>query len=200
MSQSTYTPSKDLTTKLKENGNLATNADTVTYTLFDLEKRVIEALNTFNEKYAIYLRCSSGIYNENALNYNVVYPTKTGCQGKPTDKEVNKTAATTAYDTLKIRVEALNTGLSNLHSTGGITNEEYQAKYNEILSKHRDILRTRSEMDEKIKDIMAVDNVDKRGDRPRISDVFVYHDTTVYSSMMLTVLATSLIYYAFVKM
>lgn len=201
MTQSSYTPSKDLTTRLREDGSLATSADTTTYTLFDLEKKVIQNLNDFNEKYAIYLRCSAGIYPDaNASNYNVSYPNKQGCQGASSDKEVNKVAAKTAYDKLNTSVQSLTNGLANLRSTGGITNEEYQERYNSILSKHNEILRIRHEIDEKMKDIAAVDYADKRTGRPHISDVFAYHDTTIYSSMVLTVLATSLIYYAFVKM
>lgn len=195
-----YISSRDLTTKLNEDGSIAANTNGPVYTLFDLEKRVVQALNDFNEKYAVYLRCSKDIYNINEVNYNVAYKKKDGCRGLSKNKNVNGTAAKNAYDVLSTRIAALNNGLANLRNNGGITNQEYEERYNAILSKHAEILRIRHDIDEKMKDIAAVDDVNKRPGRPPINDVFIYHDTTVYSSMILTVLATSLIYYAFVKM
>jgi len=197
---SEYINSRDLTTKLKEDGSLATSTDPAVYSLFDLEKRVVHALNDFNDKYATYLRCSDGIYTINEVNYNVSYKNKNGCENVSKDKNVNAVAAQNAYTIMSARIASLNNGLINLRNSGGISNEEYEQRYNSILSKHEEVLRIRNDIDEKMKDIAAVDNVDKRADRPRIGDVFAFHDTTIYSSMMLTVLATSLIYYAFVKM
>lgn len=197
----TATNTIKLTTKLKENGSLASTTDTPVYTLFDLEKLVIDALNDFNEKYAKYLRCSTNLeYGASELNYNVAYTNKVGCDGVSPDKAVNLTAAKLAYNTLVTRISNLNNGIVNLQATGGITKDEYRRRYDEMLSKHKEVLRIREEIDGKMKDIQAVDNKDKRRDRPRINDVFMHHDATVYSSMVLTVLATSLIYYAFVKM
>lgn len=197
----TTTSTIKLTKKLKEDGSLASTTDTPVYTLYDLEKLVIDALNDFNEKYASYLRCSANLeYGANDLNYNLAYTDKVGCDGVSTDKAVNLTAAKLAYNTLATRIANLNNGIVNLQATGGMTKDEYQRKYDEMLSKHKEVLRIREEIDGKMKDIQAVDDVNKREDRPRVRDVFIHHDATVYSSMVLTVLATSLIYYAFVKM
>lgn len=197
---SAYESRPNLTTKFNEDGSIATTSSS-TYTLFDLEKKVIDALDDFNQKYAIYLRCSEGIYDINEVNYNIKYEGKSGCPADSSNKDANATTVQTAYAILKTRIYALNNALTNISGTsGGITPEEYNSRYSGILAKHADIIKLREELDSKMMDIEAVDNLDKRHKNPRVQDVFTYHDTTIYSSLMLTVLATSLLYYAFVKM
>lgn len=188
----------DLTTKFTMDGNI--DAAAGTYTLFDLEKRVIESLNRFNEKYAIYLRCSEGIYTPNDVNYNIMYDGKRGCNGENKDKVKNEAAAKNAYNAMKTRIDALDKAIASIKTTsGGITPEEYDAKYSTLLTKHAEILRVRQDIDNKMKDIEAVDNPEKRFENPRVQDIFSFHDSTMYSTMMMTVLATSLLYYAFMK-
>lgn len=197
----------DLSVRFNENGTVATKTDatsatkTATYTLFDLEKKVIDALNDFNEKYAIYLRCSEDIYDINSVNYNIKYDGKKGCETASKNKSVNASAAQEAYNTLNTRIEALNLAMDLLKtSSGGITPQEYNDKYSTLLTKHEEIIKMRDDMESKMRDIESVDNIEKRKQNPRVQDIFMYHDTTLYSTMMLTVLATSLLYFAFMKM
>lgn len=192
--------SLDLTTRFNKGGIIASESDLVTYTLFDLEKMVVNAIHTFNDRYSVYLRCSDNIYEPNEVNYNLKYEGKRGCEGESADAAKNAEAVTVAYERLLQRVSAVETALGNLRSTGGITNEEYERRYNATITKYNEIVRVRTDLEEKMKDIAAVDEPSKRENRPYVSDVFIYHDATIYSSLALTVLATSLIYYAFVKM
>jgi len=199
---SAYESRPNLTTKFNEDGTIAAMASSSqVYTLFDLEKKVIDALDDFNQKYAVYLRCTDGIYGANEVNYNIKYDGKEGCPPNSSNKEKNATTVQTAYNILKTRIYALNNALTNFAgTTGGITPEEYNTRYSSILAKHADIIKLREELDSKMMDIEAVDNLDKRHKSARVQDVFTYHDTTIFSSLALTVLATSLVYYAFVKM
>lgn len=173
-----------------------------THTLFDLEKVVVNNLNKFYQLFAIYLRCSGDLpIEDSTVNYTYPYENKRGCSTDDKNIARNKARLTSSYAELQTSIDAFNAALEYLNTTtGGITQTEYEQNYNALVNKHKEILTLRSDIDEKMKNIEAVDNVDKRVGNPRVQDVFIYRDTTIYSSMMITVLATSLLYYAFVKM
>ena len=210
------TTSPDLNTKFNLDGTTNTiNNNPPVYTLFDLEKIVVINLNNFYKKFAIYLRCSSDITNGTGDNdvqyntlasdvkYNAQNQVKQGCNtdGATTSGTTNLNNLKTAYNELKNSIDAFNNAVTFVKTTsGGIRNDDYQSKYNAIVSKHQDILRVREDIDDKLRNIDAVDKIEKRPGNPRVQDVFIYHDATIYSSLMITVLATSLLYYAFVKM
>jgi len=172
------------------------------HTLFDLEKVVVDNLNSFYHLFAIYLRCSGDLpKEESTVDYTYPYDNKRGCSTDDKNIARNKDRLTDSYGKLTTSIDALNVALEYLNTTnGGITPTEYDQRYNALVNKHNEILNLRSDIDEKMKNIEAVDNADKRPGNPRVQDVFIYRDTTIYSSMMITVLATSLLYYAFVKM
>jgi hypothetical protein len=194
-------PRADLTTTFKEDGNIADSTTNPTYTLFDLEKKVIESLNDFNKKYAVYLRCSDGIYNVSETNFNVKYDNKKGCEGESSNKQVNTDKVKTAYNTVMQRADAFNNALSKINmNENGITPAQYEERYSAIVSKYSEIVKLQNDISWKIQDIKAVENPNKNKGTSYIHDAVDKYNATMYSTLMLTVLATSIVYYAFVKL
>ena len=78
---------------------------------------------------------------------------------------------------------------SNLQTTGTI----YDASYQYITTNYNKLLTNRNQLDQQMKDIQkSSDSV--------YSTYKGSHDSTMYSQILLTVLATSLIYYVFIKL
>jgi hypothetical protein len=76
---------------------------------------------------------------------------------------------------------------------GDINQGKVDASYNYILSNYNNLVNTRSKLDQQMKDIQKTSD----------SVYSMYkgsYDSTMYSQILLTVLATSLIYYVFVKL
>lgn len=102
-----------------------------------------------------------------------------------------KTALIQARNMQLILNSAIEKIPSNL--TSGINQDTVNTNYNSILSKYNNLVDTRSKLDQQMKDIQKTSD----------SVYSMYkgsYDSTMYSQILLTVLATSLIYYVFVKL
>ena len=151
------------------------------YTAMENETRLLDHLNDFNSKYAAYISCK-----ENGI--------PTGCILQNKENELN-----TAYTTI---VQTNNNVLSggslydlsgSIAVSSGVSESVADASFNDIKAKHREIMRLRSELDAKLKEVYVTD------------DSFAYEqqrifDGTLYTSLLWTVLATSLLYYTFKKL
>lgn len=151
------------------------------YTAMENETRLLDHLNDFNSKYAAYISCK-----ENGI--------PTGCILQNKENELN-----TAYTTI---VQTNNNVLSggslydlsgSIAVSSGVSESVADASFNDIKAKHREIMRLRSELDAKLKEVYVTDDSFAQ-EQQRI------FDGTVYTSLLWTVLATSLLFYTFKKL
>jgi hypothetical protein len=192
----------DLHIKFKSNGSIASSSDSPVFTLYDLENRAINSLNEFNQNYATYLRCTDDLnmYDQDQPNYNIVYPNKNGCPSGLSSKQINIDNLTISQNKLIQHIDALNNALTLIKNLdNGVTQQQYDAKYASIIAKYKEIVDMDKEIKQKLKDIDAVNYPRRKKDSPYIEDIYEKYNASMYSTLMLTVLATSLIYYAFVK-
>jgi hypothetical protein len=146
------------------------------------EQQLLNDLNEFNAKYARYVACSDNILNAN---------NKLKC----TDIELDKKTVTDAYDKIgdatSGSLQAVNNGAANVNDY--VTNAEADASFNDITSKHKNIMQLRSELDAKLKELhLTEDSLAYEQNR-----IF---DGTLYTSLIWTVLATTTLFYVFKKL
>lgn len=151
------------------------------------EQQLLNDLNEFNAKYARYVACSDNILNAN---------NKLNC----TDIELNKQTVTDAYERIVASTNgaavsgslyAVKNSISDTNDY--VTNDVADATFNDISAKHKNIMRLRGELDEKLKELYVTE------------DSLAYEqkrmfDGTVYTSLIWTVLATTTLFYVFKKL
>jgi len=145
------------------------------FTVYQMEHQTVQFYNTFLTEYS---KCSKNINTSN-------------CMDKLTDCPIAKTALIQARNMQLILDSAIGKIPSNL--TSDITQGKVDASYNYIISHYNNLVDTRSKLDQQMKDIQKTSD----------SVYSMYkgsYDSTMYSQILLTVLATSLIYYVFVKL
>jgi len=121
----------------------------------------------FNNKYATYIKCND--------------PTNTTLCS-PTDISLN--TVVTAYQNLAL--------FANNNPT--VPNYSYDASLNYNVNMYNsNILRLRSELDEKMKELNSSSDSILSEEKNR-------YDITIYSGILWTILATSAIYYVFTKL
>lgn len=153
--------------------------------VFTLEQIAMTKLNTFNQAYANYLRCGD------TNNQNQNYIDKSAC--KETDKSVYKTTVDSAYEDLSGALISLDDALNKMGKREGKTPEQYDASYNSMLSTYNDLVKTRQEIDEELAELYnTTDGVNSFYNKMYMS--------TMYSKILLTILATSLLYYVIMKL
>jgi hypothetical protein len=141
---------------------------------FKDEKSVIDALNAFNLQYATYIKCNNP-------------STKAGCS-----------SSDIAWDTVRQKGTALTTAISLLgpdinNMNNKITPSQYDSSFNAILNQHNNIQTTRSELDSKLKELYEIPG-------SFVVDSKYQYDSTMYTGIIFTILATSMLYYTFTKL
>ena len=139
-----------------------------TPSVMSANNKLLADLNDFNQKYSIYVGCQNETSN---------------C-----DSNITKDNVIDAKDLVISDITQVTTAIGNL--TQGKSIDEYDASHNEIINTHRDIMKLRSELDMKLKEIYVTE------------DSIAYQqkqmfDGTAYTSLVWTVLATSTLYYVF---
>lgn len=153
--------------------------------VFQLEQDAMAKLNTFNQAYANYMRCGS------TGNTNQSYIDQSSCT--ETDKSVYKTNVDAAYSDLSGALIALNDALNKMGANGGKTPENYDATYNSMLSTYNDLVKTRQTIDDELAELYGTtDGVNSYYNKMYMS--------TMYSKILWTILATSLLYYVIMKL
>jgi hypothetical protein len=149
--------------------------------IFDLEKDVITTLNKFNSTYAKFIRCSSS---------SSVVIDKSDCPSELIDPK-------NAYDDVNAAIQKLSRALaqvnSNVTSSGPITPQKYNETYDKIMRDYGDLTILRADLDLKMKNL-------ERDDESLSQMYKDKTNATVYASTLWTILASSLIYYVFVKL
>lgn len=160
--------------KFDENGNLSNKGK---YTIFDLEQKLFDSLNKFNTTYAYYMRCTKG---KPELD-------KTSCP----QKNVHQDDVKRAYNKVNKNINVFNKAVTYLNNVD--SPKSYDKSYNTIKREYEQVVSLRADLDQKMKEILGTyDSV--------YANNKLEYDSAIYSSILWSVLATSLIYYVFVKM
>jgi len=178
-------------------------------TIFQLEETVVQKLNNFNNKYVEYLRCNPNIddssrkLNQTRISSgaapisindklnNPPYRNRAGC---PTSNVADENTVRTSYEEVSAAITALDAATTYIKTTsGGVSREVYDMSYNSMLSNHKSILKLRNELDVKMREI-------NRTEDSVYSMYKANYDSTMYTSILWSVLASSLVYYIFVKL
>ena len=147
---------------------------TNTFTVYQMENQMVKFYNTFLTEYS---KC---VKNVTTICTNSL----PDC----TEAEKALIQARNMELILKSAIEKIPDSVK-----GNINQVMVDASYNYILSNYNNLVNTRSKLDQQMKDIQKTSD----------SVYSMYkgsYDSTMYSQILLTVLATSLIYYVFVKL
>jgi hypothetical protein len=151
-----------------------------TSNIFALEKDVLTNLNNFNSLYANYVNCTLKKSTTNT----------TSCPSS----EVSLETVNYAYDATKNSIAALQTALGSLSPTnGGPTPSQYDTSYNAIMGQYEQMVKNRVEIDTKLRELNNINGAS--------SDFYEkQYISTAYTKILLTVLATTVAYYVFMKL
>jgi len=147
-------------------------------TIMEENMNVLEDLKIFNEKYHKYIKCSDITLSEEANQH---------CNPEDSNIEI----VNDAYDKLMVNgsISRLQNAPLNVFST--IT--EYENNHKEIIEKHKQIIPLRKELDSKLKQLMDEKNSIN-------ADYKKKYDRTMYSSLVLSVILTSSLFFIFKKL
>ena len=140
--------------------------------VMDEEKTILEKIDSFNKKYAEYLKCNSAADRCGNRYGQLITNMKNELQD------------------IKVYTDSLNIQASPLAKTSYAT---YNNQYGEIKNNYKEILKTRQELDMKLKELNNTKDTIKYGAKQQF-------DSTMYTGVLLSALATSMVYYAFVEM
>ena len=140
--------------------------------VMDQEKNILEKIDSFNKKYAEYLKCNSEADRCGDRYGKLITNMKNELQD------------------IKVYTDSLNIQASPLAKTSYAT---YNNQYESIKNDYKLILQTRQELDMKLKELNNTKDTIKYGAKQQF-------DSTMYTGVLLSALATSMVYYAFVEM
>jgi len=138
--------------------------------LYSDQQDLIEKLNDFNKNYNAYIKCNNFSTNENP-----------NCDKTNLNKSLND---------LNFTLANFKTDIDNNNKNNNITSDEYQTKYQNIINTYDQVLDLRNELDNKVKTLY---NPEKSYE----SDYKKTFDATIYSGILMTALATSVLFYVF---
>jgi hypothetical protein len=151
--------------------------------IFQMEQDVMAKLNTFNQTYATYLRCTT-----NPSNSKNQYIDKSTCPANGiTDAEV-----TTAYNNVQTSIATLKGAMALMDNTG-VTPKQYDMNYNNMLSSYKTLTDTRKQVDQNLAELYNTTD----GTASFYNKMYM---GTIYSKILLTVLATSIVYFGIMKL
>jgi hypothetical protein len=143
--------------------------------IFDYEKILVDKLNRYYnqyQKYIAYTGTDNGII---AMNDSYLRSVTQDISG--------------AFNNIFQKINSL----KRLNDTDKISTTTYDANYKSILEKHANNTKLRSELDEKLKTINNMKN--------SYGDIYAnQYNATIYTGILWSILATTMIYYVFVKL
>jgi hypothetical protein len=124
-------------------------------------------------------------------DFNQKYLDYTSCSSSSCSTLSAKTKAMNdAYDLI------INTDIPNLNKnmpSTGLSPAQYDASYSHLVSTHNNVLLLRNELDVKTKELNMEPNT-------KYGDYKANFDSAIYTNILVTVLATTILYFAFVKL
>jgi len=153
---------------------------------FSSNDKLLNDLNTFNAKYSKYITCSSN----NVPISEKCNPDDANCC---TSADVDANAINELFTKLNADITAMNTAINNLSNNGSITSQQYYMDYNRIIDEKKKVELLRNELDNKLMNI-------HKAKGSEFDDMRIQNDSTIYTSILLTILATSILFITFTKL
>ena len=173
-----YTLNKSCETFQSYNNKNNTMSRIEGLTMMDTSMEVLADLKEFNKKYQKYVKCADITLPDSA---------KSDC----TDTDKNIQTVNDVYD--KLMTNGSIQKLQSVPLNKYISSAEYETKHTEILQTHSEIIPLRKELDSKMKQLMDdEDNIN--------ADYKDKYDATMYSSLVLSVVLTSSLFFIFKKL
>jgi len=142
------------------------------------EKELIRQLNDFNQKYETYIQCNDPT-NKNRSNLVC-----TGNDAPTSGKLI------TQMNTINGLIFNINDNVGFVKDNNKYTLNDYKRNYYKIVNRHRNVKRLRNELDVKVQRLY-------NPEQSIISDYGYNFDSTIYSGILISALATSVLYYMF---
>jgi len=155
------------------NGTGYTNPDVNNKNLFDLEKQLVDKINDFNTSYYNFIRCSSGA--------------TVNCGNNITAADVD----TKSNEVIRV-ASALQVAYNNAKPNIQTNDATFKTNHQEIMEKSKSIDELRRNLDAKMDAILKSRNPP--------NDLTQQYDSTVYTGIMWSVLATSVLFYVFTEL
>lgn len=140
--------------------------------MFQNEAVLVEYLNDFNKKYADFINCKYS---------NPQCPT---LGQKQLDMEAAKRLIVD-YNGQPFK----NSGVTKNY----LSPAEFDSSLKNMLVMHSDVVNTRAELDLKLKDLNNTSNSQYADNKNQL-------DSTIYKNILMTILATSIVYFIFIKL
>lgn len=168
----------------------------------DNEKTLITQLNTFNEKYARYLKCNDKWNNSDCAaseicidpmnpnkNINVINCAPLS-DVMAAASNINRSVANLKNASINFGTGKINKGDYNIPTGSALSPDQYETNFNSILDNHNKVTKLRNELDNKIQMLY---NPEKSIN----ADYKKSFDATIYSGILISALATSILFYTF---
>lgn len=146
-------------------------------------------LNTFNMKYAKYVKCNDN--NAPEIKGNCA-PSDLTCCSTTDIGEVGLGGLTTLQGTLIADINDMRDA-GNLLTGNLISNSQFNTDHSTIISRAKEVNRVRSDLDNKMRELYKIDGNLQQ-------DYFLQYDSVMYTGILFSILATTILYYTFTKL
>jgi hypothetical protein len=151
--------------------------------------KLMNDLNTFNMKYAKYVKCNDD--NAPQIKGNCSLSDLTCCS--------TSDIGTTGLGGLTTLKGTLIADINNMREDGNlltgnlISKSQFQTNHSQIISRANEINTIRSDLDNKMRELYKIDgNLHQ--------DYFLQYDSVMYTGILFSILATTILYYTFTKL
>jgi hypothetical protein len=139
------------------------------------EQTLVSQLNQFNSDYSNYVHCNSGYSYDDCAGNNI-----TVAQLQSELNNINNT------------INNIQKQNYNTNGNTAVSSATYGNNYNQIIQNYDDVTKMRRELDNKVKRLYDPNN-------SMIDDYINTYESSVYSGILITALATSILYYVFTE-
>ena len=151
--------------------------------------KLMNDLNTFNMKYAKYVKCNDN--NAPEIKGNCA-PSDLTCCSTTDIGEVGLGGLTTLQGTLIADINDMRDA-GNLLTGNLISNSQFNTDHSTIISRAKEVNRVRSDLDNKMRELYKIDGNLQQ-------DYFLQYDSVMYTGILFSILATTILYYTFTKL
>jgi len=137
--------------------------------------KLLKQLNDFNINYAKYVKCNGA-------------PNDLTCSQE--DRDISKLQ--TLQRSINADIDSIN-NIINDKKTTGLKVADYNKNYSQILNNEEDVKKMRSELDMKMKEVYKIQDT-------IVNDSSLQYDSVMYTGVLFSILATSILYYTFTNL
>jgi len=152
--------------------------------LMQQNNKLMIDLNNFNIQYAKYVKCQEN--NSPSTSCSSTDPTCCSIENK---KNINLSTLTVGQKIIQNDIDNIKTTL-NQNKSLFLNPSQYDSSFNELIEKEKVVNNLRNELDIKIQEL----NQGKKWSESKLQS-----DSTIYSGIIFTILATTMLYYTFTK-